>query len=103
MGIIDDDGKILPGRDPLEATWDIGNMGGRFADLIGRRPVVQRHSDRSQQVIDVVLPDQPALNGERACGSRRSKGGPGKREVHSFRLEIGLVLNGIAPDRHGTG
>ena len=79
MGIIDHNGKILPGGDQLEATWDIGNMGSRFTDLIGRRPVVQRHPDRPQQVVDVVLPDQSALDGKRTPGSCRREGSPGKR------------------------
>ena len=57
MGIIDNNSKVLPGGDPLEAAGNIVDMGSRFADLIGCRPVVERHSNCSQQVIDVMLSD----------------------------------------------
>src|SRR6185295_500300 len=50
-----------------------------------------------------MLPDQSALDGKRSNRSCRSKRSPGQREVYSFRFEIGLLLKGIAPDRHRTG
>src|SRR6185503_11141776 len=56
-----------------------------------------------QQVVNVILPDQSALDGKRSNRSCSSKRGPGQGEVYSFRFQIGLLLKGIAPDRHRTG